>query len=90
MALVWNGFWGGQSDKCFVDVRVFNPYSASNKCSSLFAAYKKHENIKQCAYGQRIREVEHALFSPLVFTATGGLAHEATIFLQASGFSFVQ
>ena len=77
-----NGFWGGQPEKSFVNVRVFNPYAASNKCSSLSAAYKKHENIKRCAYGQRIREVEHASFSPLVFSATGGLAHEATIFYK--------
>ena len=74
-----NGFWGGQSEKCFVNVRVFNPYAASNKLS---VAYKKHENIKQRAYGQRIQEVKHASFSPLVFSATGGLAHEATIFYK--------
>jgi len=72
-----NGFWGSQSEKCFIDVRVFNPYAASNKCSSLSAAYK---NIKRHAYGQRIREVEHASFTPLVLSAIGGLAHEATIF----------
>jgi len=77
-----NGFWGGQSERCFVDVRVFNPYAASNKCSSLPAAYRKHENIKRRAYGQRIREVEHASFTPLVLSATGGLAHEATIFYK--------
>jgi len=77
-----NGFWGGQSERCFVDVRVFNPYAASNKCSSLSATYKKHENIKRRAYGQRIREVEHASFTPLVMSATGGLAHEATIFYK--------
>ena len=47
--IAMNGFWGGQSEKCFVDVGVFNPYAASNKCSSLSAAYKKHENIKRHA-----------------------------------------
>ena len=41
-----NGFWDGQSERCFVDVRVFNPYASYNKCSSLAAAYKKHRNIK--------------------------------------------
>jgi len=47
-----NGFWGGQSERCFVDVRVFNPYASFSKCSSLAAAaYKKHENIKHCVYG---------------------------------------
>ena len=24
--IVINGFWGGRSERCFVDVRVFNPY----------------------------------------------------------------
>ena len=32
-----------------------------------------------CAY---IREIEHASFSPLVLSATGGLAREATIFYK--------
>ena len=67
---------------CFVDVRVFNPYAASNKCSSLSATYKKHENIKRRAYGQRIRDVKHASFKPVVMSATGGLAYEATIFYK--------
>jgi len=73
-----NGFWGGLSQRCFVDVRVSSTliYAASNignKCSSLSATYKKHENIKGRAYGQQIREVEHASFTPLVMpSATGG------------------
>ena len=51
----------------------FNPYAASNKCSSLSAAYRKHGNIKCRAYGQQIREVEHASFTPLdVLSACGG------------------
>ena len=28
--IVMNGFWGGRSERCFVDVRVFNPYAQSN------------------------------------------------------------
>ena len=27
--VVMNGFWDGQSERCFVDVRVLNPYAAS-------------------------------------------------------------
>ena len=37
---------------------------------------------KKRAYEQRIREVEHALFTPLVMSATGGLAKEATNFYK--------
>ena len=50
--------------------------------TSLSACYKKHENIKKRAYGQRIREIEHASFTPVILSATGGLAHEATFFYK--------
>ena len=33
-------------------------------------------------YGQRIRKIEHASFTPVVMSATGGLAHEATYFYK--------
>ena len=77
-----NGFWGGRSECAFVNVRVFNPFAPSNTTSSLSTCYKKHENIKKRAYGQRIREVEHASFTPVVMSATGGLGHEATFFYK--------
>ena len=35
--------------------------------------YRKHENIKKRAYEQRVREVEHGSFTPLVFSSTGGI-----------------
>ena len=64
------------------DVRVFNPLAASNASSSLASCYRRHENIKKRAYAQRIREEEHASFTPLVMSASGGLAHEASVFYQ--------
>ena len=33
-------------------------------------------------YEQRVREVEHASFTPLVLSATGGMANEATTFYK--------
>ena len=68
--IVMNGFWGGRYERCFVDVRVFNPYAQSN-VNSISAAYRRHENIKRRAYGQRVREVEHSSFTPIVMSATG-------------------
>ena len=44
--------------------------------------YRKHEQTKKCMYEQRCREVEHASFTPLVISAMGGLAKEATIFYK--------
>ena len=43
--IVMNGFWGGRSERCFVDVRAFNPYAQSN-VNSISAAYRRHKNIK--------------------------------------------
>ena len=80
--IAMNGFWGGRSERCFVDVGVFNPLAASNVSSSLASCYRRHENIKKRAYAQRIREEEHASFTPLVMSASGGLAHEASVFYQ--------
>ena len=54
----------------------------SNASSSLASCYRRHENIKKRAYAQRIREEEHASFTPLVMSASGGLAHEASVFYQ--------
>ena len=67
---------------------MFNPLAASNASSSLASCYRRHENIKKRAYAQRIREEEHASFTfypsftPLVMSASGGLAHEASVFYQ--------
>ena len=65
--------------RAFFDVRVFNPLVPSNCRSSLTATYRRHENIKKRSYEQRIREVEHGSFTPLVFSASGGMAPAATI-----------
>ena len=77
-----NGVWGGTFERTFFDVRVFNPHAPSNRHTNLQSVYRKHEQIKKRAYEQRIREVEHATFSPLVLSATGGLAREANIFYK--------
>ena len=77
------GFWGGQFKKTYFDVRVFNPHAPSNRqCSSLSSCYRKYESLKKRAYQQRIREVEHASFTPLVLSATGVMAGEATVFYK--------
>ena len=77
-----SGCWGGNHERTFFDVRVFNPHAPSNRCSNISSCYKKHERIKKTTYEQRIREVEHATFTPLVLSATGGLANEASTFYK--------
>lgn len=77
-----NGVWGGRFEKTYFDVRVFNPHAPSNKNQVPSACYKKHEREKKRMYEQRVREVEHASFTPLVLAATGGLGTEATTFYK--------
>ena len=77
-----NGFWGGRHEKTFLDVRVFNPHAPSNKNSSISNCYKKHENEKKRAYEQQIRNIEHSSFTPLVLSATGGMAKQSTTFYK--------
>ncbi|XP_064400136.1 uncharacterized protein LOC135346446 [Halichondria panicea] len=77
-----NGFWGETFERTYFDVRVFNPLAPSNRHTQLSSAYSKHERIKKRAYEQRIREIEHATFTPLVLSATGGLGNEANTFYK--------
>ena len=77
-----NGFWGGTFERTYFDVRIFNPHAPSNRHPDPQSVYRRHERVKKRAYEQRIREVEHATFSPLVLSATGGLAREATTFYK--------
>ena len=49
---------------------------------SISAAYRKHESSKKREYAQRVRDIEHGVFTPLVFTTTGGMGREATTFYK--------
>ena len=76
------GFWGGRFEKAFIDVRVFNPSAQSNRPGPLSSVYRKHEQEKRRQYDQRVREVEHATFTPLVLSTTGGMGRAATTFYK--------
>ena len=43
--IAMNGFWGGRSECCFVDVRVFNPLATSNACCHVNASTKRIRNM---------------------------------------------
>ena len=87
--IVADGLWGGRRERTYFDVRVVNPYARSNRLESLPALYCRHEKMKRRAYDQRVREVEHATFVPLVFSLTGGAGISAAACLKrlASGLS---
>ena len=48
----------------------------------LAGMYRAHEREKKRAYEQRVQEVEHSSFTPLVLSATGGTGNEATTFFK--------
>ena len=77
-----NGFWGHKFEKAFFDVRVFNPCAQSNSNAPIQSIYRRHEAEKRRAYEQRILEIEHASFTPIVLSATGGMAKSATVFYR--------
>ena len=78
-----NEVWGGRFQKTYFDVRVFNPLAPSNRNQAPAAVYRKNELEKKRAYQQRVQEVEHSSFSPLVLSATGGIGMKPPSFTSA-------
>jgi len=56
-------------------VCIFNSFAASNRSSTLAAAFHKQEAEKWHAYEE---EVEHGSFTPLVFSSYGGMGKAST------------
>ena len=72
------GFWNNHQD-AFFDVRVFYPNAPSNRSVD---AYRRHKQAKKREYGQRVRDIERGVFTPLVLSTNGGIGKEATIFYK--------
>ena len=73
------GFWrDGQN--AYFDIRVTNVDSASQRDSPLKSVLRKHELDKKRNYNRRIMEVEHGSFTPLVFSTSGVMAHECSLY----------
>ena len=76
------GFWGSQHQKAFFDVKVFNPNASSYLGSQVSSLYRRFERDKRRRYEQRIREVEMASFTPLVFSTSGGMSGCTNVFYK--------
>ena len=75
----------GKSTKWhFFDIRVFNPFAKShlNPNQTLDAVFRKHETQKKRSYNQRVIEVEHGSFTPIVTSACGGFGKETSVFVS--------
>ena len=74
-------FWvAGQ--KAFLDVRVFNPLAKRYATLTTPKSYEINEREKKRLYNERILEVEHGSFTPLIFSATGGMSRETRKFYK--------
>ena len=73
------GFWSPMG-KAFFDVRITHPNASSNSTKTLPQIYAHHENEKKREYSERVNQVEHASFTPLVFTTSGSEGPECKQF----------
>ena len=75
------GFWT-QSRNAFFDTRVFYPHARSYRSKPLKSLFRQMEGEKKREYGERVNEVEHGSFTPLVFSACGGMGQEASVVIK--------
>ncbi len=62
----------------FLDVRVFHPNAPCYRSKDTATIHKQHEAAKKREYNQRVQNVEHGVFTPLVFSTTGSTGKEGT------------
>ena len=75
------GFWK-YGRTAFFDIRVTHVNAQSNQNSSTKEIFKKHENAKKREYNERVLEVWHGSFTPLVFGTNGGMGDECPVFIK--------
>ena len=73
------GVWR-KGQNAFFDIRLTNVNANSQKHLPVNAILKKHEQEKKRSYNNRIMNVEHGTFTPLVFSLTGGEGPETSMF----------
>ncbi|KAG0711155.1 hypothetical protein GWK47_021211 [Chionoecetes opilio] len=77
--VIARGFWT-RGQRAFKDIRIFDPMAACPQRITLEAAHQKEKREKIRSYGDRIRNVDHGSFTPLVFTTSGGMGPKAKCF----------
>ena len=73
------GVWR-EHQNAYFDVRVTNVNSDSQRNMPIVKILSKHEKEKKRMYNNRIMNVEHGTFTPLVFSVTGGEGPETSAF----------
>ena len=79
---------GGQHQKAYFDVKVFNPNASRYRRSQVSSLYRKFEKDKRRKHKQKIREIEMASFTPLVFSTSGGMSGCTNVFFKRLAYLF--
>ena len=64
---------------------MFNPNARRYAKQELSKTYQLNEKEKKRLYNERIMQVEHGTFTPLVMSATGGMGRESSNFYSVVG-----
>ena len=75
------GFWRA-SRHAYFDVKLVSPLARSYAHKTPKSLFANAEKMKIREYGERIREVEHGDFNPIVFTTAGGIAPQCHLVLK--------
>jgi hypothetical protein len=75
------GFWSTLR-QAFFDVKVVSPFARSNVHLEPAQLFKNAERQKIREYKERILNVEHGDFAPLVFTCSGGMAPQSHLVIK--------
>ena len=72
-------FWV-RGQEAFLDIRVFDPNANKNLNATLPRCHKINEKEKKRNYNNRILQIEHGTFTPLVFSIYGSMGRECRKF----------
>ena len=69
-----------KGQRAYLDVRVFNPFAQRYLSRTLRSAYETNEKERKRDYNERVLQIQHGSFTPLVFSCFGGISRECKSF----------
>ena len=75
------GFWQ-RGQTAFFDIRTTHVNALSQMTKNTSTIFRSHEQAKKREYLQRVLDIEHGAFTPLVFGTNGGMGEECHRFVS--------
>ena len=73
------GFWE-RGQQAFFDIRIFEPNACRYLSKSLQQCHEMSEHEKKRLYNERVLQINHGTFTPLVFSVYGTMGRECKTF----------